>query len=146
MELRINYDFVVFMTILKNLLQKRHRVKPVHTISEIQLLASRFPQNIKLFSAYKDGTMVGGIIMYETGTVAHLQYTAMTDEGKNLSASDFILDYLINEYYAGKRYFDFGISTEKGGKFLNVGLARNKESFGARTIVYDQYEIAIEKL
>ncbi len=145
MELRMNHDFFTFMRLLKIHLQKKHGVKPVHTRSEIQLLASRFPENIKLFSAHIDGTMVGGIIMYETRTVAHLQYSAMNEKGKDLSASDFILDYLINEFYVEKRYFDFGISTEKGGKFLNLGLTRNKESFGARTIVYDLYEIALAK-
>ncbi len=144
LELRTNNDFFGFMTILKNHLQRKYGVKPVHTESEIQLLASRFPENIKLFSAYKEGTIVGGIIMYETSSVAHLQYSAMSEEGKNLGASDFILDYLINEYYVEKKYFDFGISTEKGGKFINVGLSKNKESFGARTIVYDQYEITIK--
>jgi hypothetical protein len=48
---------------------------------------------------------------------------------------------LISARYAEKRYFDFGISTEKHGRYLNVGLVEYKESWGGRTTVYDTYEI-----
>ncbi|MEM2995379.1 MAG: GNAT family N-acetyltransferase, partial [Candidatus Bathyarchaeia archaeon] len=41
-------------------------------------------------------------------------------------------------------YFDFGISTEKEGRFLNVGLITQKEEFGARAVVYDTYEIEVQ--
>ena len=40
--------------------------------------------------------------------------------------------------------FDFGISTEQGGRYLNEGLIFQKEGFGARTVVYDTYELNIE--
>ena len=42
-----------------------------------------------------------------------------------------------------KPYFDFGISTEDGGQDLNVGLIDNKESYGARAVAYDQYEVDV---
>lgn len=32
-----------------------------------------------------------------------------------------------------KKYFDFGISTEQNGKYLNEGLIAQKEGFGGRT-------------
>jgi hypothetical protein len=51
-----------------------------------------------------------------------------------------IIDFLINDYYAGARYFDFGISTEQAGRYLNAGLIENKQSFGGRAIVHDFYE------
>jgi hypothetical protein len=43
-------------------------------------------------------------------------------------------------YSSSKKYFDFGISSEKNGRYLNIGLIQNKESFGARAIAYDFYE------
>ena len=52
-----------------------------------------------------------------------------------------MLDVLLNETYAGLDYFDFGISTEDGGQTLNVGLVENKESYGARAVAYDFYEL-----
>ncbi|MEP6911405.1 MAG: GNAT family N-acetyltransferase, partial [bacterium] len=65
------------------------------------------------------------------------------DQGKQFAALDLILDFLINEYYAAKDYFDFGVSTEEEGRYLNAGLAEHKESFGGRAVVYDTYELTI---
>ena len=62
------------------------------------------------------------------------------DEGLYLRANDFIYDFLINNYYKDKKYFDFGISTEKNGLYLNEGLIDFKERFGARAVVHDFYE------
>lgn len=52
--------------------------------------------------------------------------------------------YLINEYYQSKKYFDFGISTENKGIYLNKGLISFKEGFGARGVVHDFYEVDIK--
>ena len=136
-----SFDFESFMKIEQETLSKRHGVKPVHTVEEIKLLAGRFPNNIKLFASYKDDVMVAGVIMYESKNVAHMQYAANSKEGWNIGAQDIIEDYLINEYYREKRYFDFGISTEKSGQVLNLGLIKRKENFGASAIMYDIYQI-----
>jgi hypothetical protein len=53
------------------------------------------------------------------------------------------MSYLITEYYTGKRYFDFGISTEQEGRYLNRGMIENKEGFGGRAIVHDWFEIPL---
>jgi hypothetical protein len=136
-----SYNFEAFMAIEEYVLEKYHNLKPTHTYSEIQLLASRFPDNIKLFTAQRGDVILAGVIMYESKTVAHAQYIATTDEGKQLGAGDLVLDFLINEYYNDKTFFDFGISTEKHGEYLNTGLVSNKETFGARTTMYDLYEV-----
>ena len=85
--------------------------------------------------------MVGGVVIYESRHVAHAQYIAATEEGKEMGATDVILNFLIKEYYSEKKYFDFGISTENEGKYLNVGLIDNKEGYGARGVVYDFYKL-----
>jgi hypothetical protein len=137
-------DFSTFMAIVEENLRKKYGVRPTHTVDEIQSLAKKFPNNIKLFAVYKNNSMVGGVIIYESNrNVAHVQYIAANDEGKKMYAIDYIFDFLINEYYVSKKYFDFGISTEKEGRFLNVGLVRQKEEFGARAVVYDTYELVI---
>jgi len=138
---RQSYDFKTFMSIEEDNLRGKYGVKPTHTAEEIQLLADRFPENIKLFAAYENEIMVAGVIIYENKNVAHTQYIASTDEGKGLFAGDLILDFLISEHYREKKYLDFGISTEKEGRFLNVGLITQKEEFGARAVVYDTYEL-----
>jgi hypothetical protein len=136
-------DYDAFMKIEEEALTERHGVKPVHSAEEIKLLAKRFPDNIKLFASFKDDVMLAGVIMYESRNVAHMQYAANSKAGWNLGAQDIIEDFLINDYYKGKRYFDFGISTEKLGQVLNLGLIKRKENFGANAVVYDTYQLII---
>jgi hypothetical protein len=142
-DVRRSFDFKTFMAIEEDRLETKYGVKPVHTEAEIGLLAERFPENIKLFAAYDNQEMLAGVVIYESAQVAHAQYIGATDEGRSLGASDLIIDRLINDYYAQKKYFDFGISTEEGGRRLNHGLAENKQGFGARAVVYDTYELTV---
>lgn len=135
------HDFDTFMQIEEQVLRERHHKKPVHTAAELKSLAQAFPHHIKLFAAHRDGQMLGGIVIYEEDVVAHAQYISATTEGKKSGAQDVILDYLINDYYRDKKYFDFGISTEDEGRYLNPGLQQNKESYGARAVVYDFYKL-----
>lgn len=136
-------DFQEFMRIEAEVLAERHGTSPVHTGDEMAMLAGRFPENIRLFAARHEGEMLGGVLVYVTDTVAHAQYIGATERGRDLCAIDLVLDYLLNEEYAGKRYFDFGISTEDAGMILNAGLAAYKESYGARGTVYDLYELDV---
>jgi hypothetical protein len=143
LAVRESTDFATFMAIESEVLETRYGVRPVHTAAELQLLAGRFPDNVKLFAAYHDETMLAGVVMYVSRQVAHAQYISATEEGKRTGALDLILNYLINERYGATPYFDFGISTEQAGRYLNVKLLANKESFGARAVVYDFYELAL---
>lgn len=138
------YDFNSFMSLLEELLAKKYNKKPTHSAREIQLLAEKFPENIKLYTADKDGNISTGIIMYESRNVAHAQYMASTEEGKKISAASFLTNFLINKYINEKKYFDFGISTENNGFYLNTGLISFKEKFGARVVLHDFYEMDIK--
>jgi hypothetical protein len=134
-------DFAAFMVIEDELLRTKYDAQPTHTAAELELLASRFPDNIKLFVARKRGDMLAGVVIYETARVAHAQYIGSTEEGRRLGALDLILRRLIHHYYTATDYFDFGISTEQGGRHLNAGLIENKQSYGARATVYDWYRL-----
>ena len=136
-------ELQAFWNILEEVLASRHDCKPVHTIEEIQRLKSLFPNDIRLFVAKADGRIVAGTLVYETSQVAHAQYIAASKEGRAVGALDGLFCYLINEVFAEKKYFDFGISTEQGGRYLNEGLAFQKEGFGARAVVYDTYSIKL---
>ncbi|MBE3115664.1 GNAT family N-acetyltransferase [Candidatus Bathyarchaeota archaeon] len=139
-----SYDFEAFMRLVEQVVNERHGARPVHTSGEMCLLASRFPSNIKLFASYRDDVMLAGCLIYESKNVAHGQYAANSNEGRALGAQDIIINYLINDYYKDKKYFEFGISTLDHGRILNDGLIAHKESFDASTIVYDLYEMAIQ--
>ena len=122
-------------------LAARYGAKPVHTLEEITLLASRFPEQIKQFSAYYEDDIVAGATIYETPTVAHVQYSAVTEKGRQTGAQAYLFSSLI-ELYKDKRFFDFGTSNENEGRALNHGLLDWKEGFGARCHTHDFYEIA----
>jgi hypothetical protein len=136
-------EFEQFMAIEEAHLQTAFGVQPTHTAAEMRLLADRFPSNVRLFAAYRRGDMVAGVLVYESRHVAHAQYIAATDEGKEISALDAIIHMLLSETYREKRWFDFGISSERERGTLNEGLAGNKESFGGRAVMYDVYEVAV---
>jgi hypothetical protein len=143
LDVRESHDFEQFMAIATDQLYRRHRLVPTHTSAEIQMLAGRFPRNIRLFGAYKNSDLLGGAIVYESSRVAHVQYMTATDDGRELAVLDRVLDVLLNGTYADIPYFDFGISTEDAGRYMNPGLTAYKESFGARTVVYDTYELEV---
>lgn len=144
-ELKVyqSVDFGNFMDLVASSLARKHGKTPVHSADEMRSLAARFPENIRLFLAQKGDRLMGGVIIYESKHVAHAQYIAATDEGKKMGALDLTIDFLIGHYAGEKKYFDFGISTDHDGMFLDTGLVSNKQSFGARSIVYDFYEIKV---
>jgi Acetyltransferase (GNAT) domain len=134
-------DFRAFIALEEELLHKKYGSRPTHTAAEMELLAGRFPENIKLYTASKDGTLLGGVVIYHSRRVAHTQYIGANDVGLALGAIDCIIHHLLNEVYADVAYFDFGTCTGKDGVSLNSGLMENKESYGARAVVYDIYEL-----
>jgi hypothetical protein len=137
-----SFDLKFFMEMVEANLMERHGAKPTHSINELQLLAERFPNNIKLFASFKDDVMLAGVLMYESQNVAKVQYVANSQVGRSLGAGDIVFDYLINEHYGNQKFFDFGTSMSPQGFSLNVGLIDYKEGFGARTVVYDCYKFS----
>jgi hypothetical protein len=136
-------DWHGFMALERELLNERHGVDPVHTGDEIAALADRFPDGIKLYSARLGRELLAGAVIFDTQMVAHAQYLGTSAEGRDAGALDLLLDHLLHHVYGNKPYFDFGISTEDEARRLNIGLARYKESFGARGVVYDRYEVQL---
>jgi hypothetical protein len=134
-------DFTAFMSLMEGLVQSKYKAKPTHRGDELNLLASRFPDNIKLFAVFESEEMLAGVVTYENKNVTHTQYIGSVEQGREKGAAELIIDYLINEYCSNKEYFDFGISTEQNGRYLNATLAYYKESFGARAAMYDFYKV-----
>lgn len=132
-----------YFKLVAKVLESKHGAKPVHSIDEISRLKDCFTKNIRLFCSSLGDELLAGVLVYETDMVAHAQYISCSDEGKEIGALDFVFDELINNIYKDKKYFDFGISTENAGQYLNEGLISQKEGFGGRTITYDSYEIII---
>lgn len=121
-------------------LSQRHDAVPTHSLEEITKLAALFPKHIRQFNVFKEETIVGGATIFETATTAHVQYISANAQKQELGTLDFLFAHLIENVFAGKGYFDFGISNEDGGRKLNAGLNYWKECFGARTFVHRFYE------
>ena len=129
--------------VLEPNLKQIHGQKPVHSVSEINLLKSRFPKHIRQFNVYKDEKIVAGTTIFETEHVAHAQYISANEVGRKIGGLDFLFNNLLQQF-SNKEYFDFGISNEIQGLKVNKGLLQWKESFGGRGIVHDFYEINTE--
>lgn len=139
-------DLEAFWTILDNNLEDKYGAHPVHTLAELQLLKSRFPNEIRLYmTTTADGKPLGGTLIFETAQVIHTQYISASHEGKADGALDLLFDHVINDVYSNKekypniRYFDFGKSSDGDGHDLNEKLIFQKEGFGGRGVCYDWY-------
>jgi hypothetical protein len=134
-------DFQSFMALQSAVLEARYGAEPVHTPDELALLAERFPDDITLQTATLEGRLLAGVVVYESPVVARAQYIAVSEEGRDVHALDEIIDTLLAAYAGSKQWWDFGASTRDSGRYLNESLIRNKESYGARAVVYDQYRL-----
>lgn len=135
-------DFTAFWEeLLVPNLQEKYGVPPVHSLAEITQLKKQFPENIRLFVVKDINRIAAGTLLFETETVVHAQYISSAED-KNINGSlDFLYYHLINETFSNKKYFDFGISNEEQGRKVNNGLQFWKESFGARTVIQDFFEV-----
>ena len=137
-------DFDSFIALENDVLMRYHGAKAVHTGSELSLLKSRFPENIKLFLAKLNGELLAGTVIFVYENMIHTQYMGSNEKGRKIGALDFLIGKLMEQFGETKRYFDFGISNENNGRFLNEGLCAQKEDFGGRTVAYDQYVLDLK--
>lgn len=135
-------DIPDFMNMVEHCLADRHEVAPVHSAAEMALLKSRFPDRIRFFVAKLEGKIHAGMCIYDCGTVAHAQYIATTPEGRSQNLLSLLVNWLAGSLYQHCRYFDFGISTEDHGRWLNAGLVRQKCSYGATGVAYTRWHLA----
>ncbi len=131
-----------FHALLCDVLHK-HAATPVHSVAELALLMERFPDNIALYEAGLGGQLVAAALLFDFGATVHTQYLAASELSRELGALDLLVAHLMQEVYAGRSYFSFGISTTEGGLALNEGLIQQKESFGGSTVVHDFYEVTL---
>ncbi len=132
--------------VLENNLANKHGVKPVHSLEEIILLAGRFPLNIRCVCGMLGDEVIAGAVIFLTPYVSHAQYIASSDVGYDVSALDAVFEYCIETAtQEGKRWFDFGISTENSGRALNVSLYEFKSEFGGGGTLHEFFELGLER-
>lgn len=133
-----------FWDLLGDVLGDRHGVTPVHTVDEIYLLAGRFPDEIRLVTAWLDEELVAGGVMFCMYPVMHLQYSASSPLGRKAGGTDVVVEAGLKAAISDRyRYYDFGISTEQEGRLLNASLHDFKLSFGAGSAAFEHYEVPL---
>ncbi len=139
--------FAVFWEkLLRPILQEKYNADPVHSIREIEMLAARFPENIKQFNLYYKNKLVAGMTLFieQQQKVVKSQYGTVNEEGKSLKALDFLYLELIKKYKElGFNYFDLGITNEADGYSYNGGLTNYKEELGGIPISLDRYQLSL---
>lgn len=143
-ELTAPEDFDRFIALENEVLSQRHETKAVHTGGELALLHSRFPEQLRLMGAMKDGELIAGSVIFVYGQVVHTQYMAASDSARQIGALDLTVSTILETYRNDKLWLDFGISTEDGGRYLNEGLIAQKEGFGGRTNIYETFEVTVK--
>ena len=142
--IRESQDCSAFWPLLEDNLKARYDARPVHSLEEIALLKSRFPQHIRLFVACKDGRVVGGTLLYICARTVKTQYISANDEGRRVGALDLLFSTLLDKCSEnGMEYFDFGTSNRPDNDDLNDSLIFQKEGFGGRAVCYDTYEYSL---
>lgn len=133
-----DYDAFWKEILIPNLSEK-HDASPVHTLDEIKLLASRFPNSIAQVNVYKDDKIVAGTTVFLTKNVIHPQYVSANADKNVLGSLDLLYDFIVNDFNDEKKYFSFNTSSEEQGELLNQGLIFWKEGCGARSHVFNNY-------
>lgn len=143
MTIEESHEFSEFWQLLTKHLKLRYNTTPVHSLEEIQLLHTRFPQNIRLFEVHFQNELIAGCVFYTSDNVAHSQYTATSEIGMEMDAVAFLHNHLLHNVFADMPYYDFGTSNENNGLILNKGLISQKEGLGGRGIAYVIYKIQL---
>ena len=128
------------MELVEVTLQERHGAEPVHTLGEIEMLAERFPDEIRCYTARAHG-LLGGVVLFVSGPAVKLQYVGYSD-GKAMSA---IYAHLFEAEEFRGRWFDFGTSMAEDGS-VDTGLLEYKESLGARLACVRRYRVPVASL
>lgn len=130
--------------LLEENLARKYDTTPVHSLSEILDLHSFFPKNVEFIVALLGSQVVAGIVLFSTSRVAHVQYAASSAKGHATCALDAVFRHCITQARdRGMRYFDFGISNEDDGRYLNAPLYQFKAEFGGGGVVHEFYEVRL---
>jgi hypothetical protein len=132
--------------VLEENLSTRHVVRPTHTVEEMRLLLSLFPESIRVVAARLHGEVVAGLVLFISPRVVHAQYIASSEAGREVSALDAAVEHCISLAASlGASFFDFGISTEADGRVLNAGLHTFKSEFGGGGVVHTFHDLDLSR-
>ncbi len=143
LKIEETFDSTNILRVANSSLSKKYGTCAAHTNLEMNLLKNRFKNEIIMLNLTLDEQTVGGAILYLVNNVIHAQYITTNDEAKRKRGLDFMVVSIIEQFKDNYEWFDFGISTEKNGTYLNTSLIKSKEEFNMSAVCYDTYELVI---
>ncbi len=144
LQIKENCNIQEYWELLEDRLKKKYGVLPVHTIEEIMSLQNSFPKNINLLTAHKNNEILAGVLVYKGNSkTSRLQYQAISENGKDHYALDFIYNELFNRLKNKTVYVDFGTSIIRESGKQNMDLLNFKETLGARMLTQDTYTLTL---
>ncbi len=138
-EIRECDEFENYYEILKKNLGMRHNVQPTHTLRELKKLKKLFPDEIRLWGAFKGKKLIAGVCNFSANPKVVLAfYISHLEKYQEYRAVNLLFYEIMSRYQKeGFKFLDFGIFTVNMEP--NWGLARFKENFGARGIFRDTF-------
>ena len=138
-EIMESGDFSEFYKILEKNLELRHNVTPTHTLDELNRLKSFFPDRIRQWHARIKGELAAGVTNFLANDRVVLAFYISHDHRFQKYRPLNLMFYEIIYWCIthGIKFLDFGIFTVNEDP--NWGLAKFKESFGARGIFRDTF-------
>jgi hypothetical protein len=132
-------DFPAFYKILQKNLALRHNVTPTHTLDELGQLKMIFPERIHLIGAFLEDQMIAGVTNFNCNDRVVLAFYISHDvEFQAYRPVNYLFYQIIRDSIKkGYHFLDYGIFTVNEDP--NLGLAKFKESFGARGVFRDTY-------
>ncbi|HHS13804.1 MAG TPA: GNAT family N-acetyltransferase [bacterium] len=136
-QIKITHNFDAFYSILQNNLAMRHQVTPTHTLEELKKLYRLFPRRIMQFESSIHDRIIAGVTLFICNRKVILAFYISHDTDYQRYRPVNLIFYEIMKWGRehGYRFLDFGIFTVNGNP--NWGLAKFKESFGARGVFRD---------
>ncbi len=120
-------DLPAFYQHLADGLNNKYQVSPLHTLEELQLLQTLFPDHLECWEVIIDGEFAAGCILFMDRNWVKLQYL--------FSAESNASTLLLHQLYSIKgrfQYFDLGSSNSLDQHKLNVGNHQFKHFVGGR--------------
>jgi Acetyltransferase (GNAT) domain len=121
--------------------RRKYDATPTHSLDELRWLRKRFPDDIRLFMAYREGVAIGGSLVYRVNPRVLLDfYWAHVDEFQGLRPVSLLVHEIARWAHGeGIRTFDFG--TQTIDMVPVEGGTRFKETFGALGVFRRTYQI-----
>ena len=125
-----NDEYNNFYKILYQNLYEKHSITPTHTFKELIELKNRLKNKQKLFLIKKNNIIYSGVFVIEV--TKQCWYTFYITRNIKIKDSGIYLIYLMSKICEEAKcrnikYLDFGITTEKKGDNLNLGLSKFKQ-------------------